>query len=150
MIRIIPATVDDLPEILQLQLLAYQSEARLLGNLDIPPLKQTLDDLHAEFDNGVFLKAVDDDLIVGSVRGRRADGTTYVSKLIVHPDHQGQGIGTRLLAQIESTLPAEHYELFTSDQSLRNLALYDRIGYRQIRTEEVTPTLRLVYLRKTG
>ena len=33
---------EDLQEILDLQYLAYQSEARLLNNMDIPPLKQTL------------------------------------------------------------------------------------------------------------
>ena len=133
-----------------MQLLAYQSEARLLGNPDIPPLKQTLADLRAEYHKGVVLKAVDDELIVGSVRAYCESNTTYISMLIVHPDRQGQGIGTRLLTELESLFPAEHYELFTSDQSLRNLALYERLGYRLVRTEEVTPTLRLVYLRKTG
>lgn len=34
----------DLPEILQLQCIAYQSEADLFGSRDIPPLKHTYDD----------------------------------------------------------------------------------------------------------
>ena len=38
----------DLPEILQLQYLAYQSEADLFGSRDIPPLKQTLDEVIEE------------------------------------------------------------------------------------------------------
>ncbi|WP_295084445.1 hypothetical protein [Ruminococcus sp.] len=40
---ILKAQKDDLQEILQLQYLAYQSEADLFGSRDIPPLKQTLD-----------------------------------------------------------------------------------------------------------
>ena len=148
--RVVPATVDDLPTILQLQLLAYQSEARLLGNPDIPPLKQTLDDLRAEHGKGVVLKAVDGDVIVGSVRGRREGGTTYVSKLMVHLDSQGHGIGSRLLEAIESALPAERFELFTSDQSLRNLELYERVGYRPVRTAEAAPGLRLVYMQRNA
>ncbi len=34
------AEAEDLPAILELQYLAYRSEAELLGNWDIPPLKQ--------------------------------------------------------------------------------------------------------------
>jgi len=39
------ARLEDLQEILRLQHLAYQSEVNLLGNKDIPPLKQTLDEV---------------------------------------------------------------------------------------------------------
>lgn len=42
------ANMDDLQEILNLQYLAYQSEAALFGNKDIPPLKQTLDEVIEE------------------------------------------------------------------------------------------------------
>lgn len=42
------AEIEDLQEILDLQYLAYQSEARLLNNMDIPPLKQTLEDVFKE------------------------------------------------------------------------------------------------------
>ena len=43
------ATENDLREILDLQYLAYQSEAALFESNDIPPLKQTLDELTYEF-----------------------------------------------------------------------------------------------------
>lgn len=42
MVSIVKADREDLDEILRLQYLAYQSEAALLGNMDIPPLKQTI------------------------------------------------------------------------------------------------------------
>lgn len=35
------AELQDLPEILRLQYLAYQSEAALFGSQDIPPLKHS-------------------------------------------------------------------------------------------------------------
>ena len=50
----------DLNEILELQYLAYQSEAKLFGNMDIPPLKQTLEEVYDEFNKGVILKAIID------------------------------------------------------------------------------------------
>ena len=44
-IKIIRDERSDLQEILDLQYLAYQSEAALFRSKDIPPLKQTLDNL---------------------------------------------------------------------------------------------------------
>ena len=40
--RITKAKKEDLKEILDLQYIAYQSEADLFGTQDIPPLKQTI------------------------------------------------------------------------------------------------------------
>ena len=45
---ILKANRNDLQEILQLQYLAYQSEADLFGSRDIPPLKQTIDEVVEE------------------------------------------------------------------------------------------------------
>jgi hypothetical protein len=50
------ARLEDLQEILLLQHLAYQSEAVLLDNYDIQPLKQTLDEVIAEYHKGMELK----------------------------------------------------------------------------------------------
>lgn len=72
---------EDLQEILDLQYLAYQSEAKLFNNRDIPPLKQTLQELVNEYQKGVILKVVDEEgKIIGSVRGCLEDGTFYQYK----------------------------------------------------------------------
>ena len=42
-----PAKAADLPDILDLQYLAYQSEAKLLNNFSIPPLQEKLEALLA-------------------------------------------------------------------------------------------------------
>ena len=69
------ARLEDLQEILLLQHLAYQSEAILLGNKDIPPLKQTLDEMIAEYHKGIILKmVVAGDLIIGSIRAWEMKG----------------------------------------------------------------------------
>ena len=83
--RIKKAEKVDLLEILNLQYLAYQSEARLFDNEDIPPLKQTLVDVENEYQRGVILKALDEDkAIIGSVRAFCDNGTVYIGKLMVH------------------------------------------------------------------
>lgn len=143
------AALSDLPAILKLQHLAYRSEARLLGIPDIPPLKQTLPEVETEYRRGIILKASGPDgRIVGSVRAWGDGDTVFVGKLIVHPDFQGNGIGTRLLTDIERVCPASRYELFTSDKSIKNLRLYERLGYVRFKTEPVSPGLSFVYLEK--
>lgn len=146
--KIDQACTCDLPEIWELQRLAYQSEAILLNNFSIPPLTQTLNEVEIEFQNGVFLKALEDSRIIGSVRGYVKDATLYIGKLIVHPDFRGKGIGTSLLAAIEGLYPACRYELFTSEKSEKNLRLYERQGYRRFAEKSISPELLFVYLEK--
>ncbi len=94
MYTIYKAEKKDLQEILDLQYLAYQSEAALFGSKDIPPLKQTLDEVIEEFHKGVILKMVNDcNVIIGSVRAKEDNGTVYIGKLMVHPEHRRKGYG---------------------------------------------------------
>lgn len=104
--------MDDLQEILNLQYLAYQSEAALFGNKDIPPLKQTLDEVIEEYHKGIILKMVDtDNLIIGSIRAWEMKETVFVGKLMVHPDYRHRGYGTKLLSEIEKYCPQKRYEI---------------------------------------
>ena len=150
MIEIVKAERTDLPEILELQKIAYRSEAELVNNYAIQPLTQTLQELEHEFAKGVVLKAVHaaaKGKVVGSVRGVVSGNTMRIGKLMVHPDSQNQGIGTRLLLEIEKQCPAQRYELFTSAMSGRNLQLYTKHGYKEARRQE-NSGVTLVFLEK--
>lgn len=142
------ADVEDLEEILRLQKLAYQSEAAIYGDNNIPPLVQTLEELIAEANYSVVLKYIEDDKIVGSVRAYKKDGTCHIGKLIVHPDYQNRGIGKKLLAAIENQFQGLRYELFTGHLSEKNLKLYKKLGYREFKTEKIKDGLSLIYLEK--
>ncbi|MBO4524537.1 MAG: GNAT family N-acetyltransferase [Ruminococcus sp.] len=143
------AELSDLKEILQLQYLAYQSEADLFGSRDIPPLKQTLDEVVEEFNSGIILKMVDDkNTIIGSVRAKESDGTVYIGKLMVHPNHRHKGYGTMLLSEIEKCFPDKRYELFTSTRSLDNIRLYQKLGYTIFARKAVNDELEFVYMEK--
>jgi ribosomal protein S18 acetylase RimI-like enzyme len=147
--RIDKANLEDLQEILDLQYLAYQSEAKLFNSPNIPPLTQTLKEVETEFETAVFLKLVNEDgHIVASVRAYSDDGTLHIGKLMVHPDLQGQGIGTKLLREIENTCPHKRYELFTSTKSERNIKLYERMGYVKFKEQNIDSDLKFVFLRK--
>ena len=149
MYTICRAERGDLREILALQYLAYQSEAALFGSRDIPPLKQTLSEVEAEFDRGVILKMLGGNgSIIGSVRAYESDGTVYIGKLMVHPDHRRKGLGSRLLAEIEQCFPHRRYELFTSTRSADNIRLYEKNGYRIFSRKPVSSELEFVYMEK--
>lgn len=143
------AELIDLDEILKLQYLAYQSEAALFGTQDIPPLKQTLEEVKEEFINGIILKMLDEKgNIIGSVRAHEKDGTVFIGKLMVQPDHRHNGLGSRFLGEIENCYPNKRYELFTSTKSVDNIRLYEKLGYKIFKQEAVNDELVFVYMEK--
>ena len=146
---IVKADYKDLQEILRLQYLAYQSEAALFGSKDIPPLKQTIEEVIAEYREGIILKMVDENgVIIGSVRAKESNGTVYIGKLMVHPDHRRSGYGARLLAEVEQFYPGKRYELFTSSRSIDNIKLYQKSGYKEFARKAVNDELLFVYMEK--
>ncbi len=146
---IVRAEYEDLEEILDLQYLAYQSEAELFGSKDIPPLKQKIDAVIEEFNNGIILKMTDDNnTIIGSVRANEKNGTVYIGKLMVHPEHRHKGYGSRLLAAIEGCYPNRRYELFTSTKSVDNIRLYRKMGYTIFDRKPVDDELIFVFMEK--
>ncbi len=147
--RIEKATIDDTQEILILQKLAYMSEAEIYSDFTIKPLHQSLDEIQSEFADKHFLKVCTDGRIVGSVRAYAKEGTCLIGKLIVHPEYQNQGIGTKLLQKIENVFDVvNRYELFTGHKSRKNLYLYEKNGYRIFRRQQVTHDLTLVFMEK--
>ncbi len=145
------ATTNDADEILALQKLAYVSEAEIYDDFGIQPLTQTLNDLAREFATHTVFKAVRDGRIVGSVRTLLDGGTCHVGKLIVHPEAQNQGIGSILMRHLEDYYrEAVRFELFTGHKSLRNLHLYEKLGYREFKRVQVNDHLWLVYMEKSN
>lgn len=147
--RIARAGVEDAAAILALQKLAYESEARLYDDWQLPPLTQTLDSLQAEFASALVLEALDGERLVGAVRARETEGTCHVGRLIVSPQLQGRGIGTRLLRSVEAAFPlVQRFELFTGSRSESNIRLYERLGYRRLREQVLSPAVTLVFMEK--
>ena len=149
MSQILPADISDAAEILALQKLAYQSEAALYGDWSIPPLTQTLDEIKKEFDEMTFLKVCDSGRLIGSVRASIHEGTCYIGRLMVHPEFQREGIGTRLVLAIETEFPdARRFELFTGSRSEGNIRLYVKLDYRIFHTDRLSAQVDLVFMEK--
>ena len=142
------ATSADADAILALQKLAYQTEAAIYGN-EIPPLRQTLDELCDDITTGLVLKLIEDERIMGSVRATIRGDTAHIGRLIVHPEAQGRGFGSMLMAAVEERCSTcRRFELFTGDRSSGNLRLYQRLGYHAFRREAVARDLIFVHLEK--
>ena len=165
-----PAEKADAPEILALQKIAYQSEAEIYGDDSLPAMHQALEDLLKDFeckpnsnppaseivpsdpghaDRVVFLKAMVNGKIIGSVRGHSKGSNAYVNRLVVHPYFQKRGIGKQLMTEIERAFPeASRFEVYTGSKSDRSLVQFHKLGYTDFKTESFTPTITWVYLEK--
>jgi GNAT superfamily N-acetyltransferase len=145
------AAIEDAERILRLQKMAYQSEAKIYHNYNIPPLTQTIAEIKEEFDTQTFFKTVVENTIIGSVRAYSDETSCFIGRLIVHPDTQGKGIGTRLMNAIEGHFSdVQRYELFTGTKSIANIRLYDRLGYKPFKEMVVDKSLSLVFMEKPG
>lgn len=148
-VRISVAESIDLGEILELQKEAYFQEAEIYDDYNIPPLTQKIETLRLEWQKGIVIKAEKKGLIVGSVRAELVDNICKIGKLIVKTDFQNQGIGKKLMMEIERLFDnCSSYELFTGNKSEKNLIFYRKLGYVDYKTEQIDNDLDLIYLQK--
>ena len=132
------AAIHDAQKILEFQILAFHSEAVFYNDFTIPPMVQTIGDMIEDIKTRTVLKITKDGVIIGSVRGYVKDSTGYIGRLIVQPEFQHQGIGSRLMQAIEDKLKsagALRFELFTGDKSERTICLYKSLGYHIFRQQ---------------
>ncbi|MDA4847692.1 GNAT family N-acetyltransferase [Hoeflea poritis] len=58
-------------------------------------------------------------------------GSHHVNVLAVYPEHRGNGIGSRLLAQAEGLIEGATMSLIVSNANRDARRLYERLGYRR-------------------
>lgn len=149
-VAIMPAVAADVREIVELQRIAYRSEAELYDDYNMAPLRQTCDELADDFTKYVFLKAVVDNKIIGSVRAYQdSAGVCHITRLVVYPHYRGKGLGSRLMREIEKAFSAASaYELFTRHRSRRNIYLCEKLGYRVYKSEKRSAGIEHVHFEK--
>ena len=147
------ASFNDLERILDLQKLAYISEAELYDDYSIEPLKQNIEEIRIEYEKGIILKALNNDKdIIGSIRAYKNNDIVFIQKLIVHPDFQNNGIGKCLLKSIEKYFTDINsnieFRLFTGYKSSKNLYLYKKLGYIEFKSEKISENLEFIHFKK--
>ncbi len=147
----IDARPEDVPELLVLQRCCWVQEAVLNDTLDIPALHETLEDVRDWTKTWSVWVLRADHRLVGAVRARLDGDSWEIGRLMVAPDLAGRGFGRRLLAHAEAHAPAgtRRFALFTGARSARNIALYQRAGYRLTEAPAASGHIRgAVYLEK--
>lgn len=141
----------DAGEVLTVQRAAYVTEAQAHGDVALPPLTQTLDELRCELARSTCLAwgYREAGRLIAAVRVELGEAVAELGRLAVVPDRQGSGLGTSLLVHAEEHLPARiaAIELFTGEHSAGNLRLYQRLGYRETHRTPLG-AYELVHLRK--
>jgi len=142
------AKFEDLIDILNIQKEAFLSEAELYNCYDVEPLTQTLESIQNDFNDYLFLKAEYHGEIVGSVKVKNNGDYCYIGKLIVPSKFQNKGIGRKLMTEAEKIFSnIKKYELFTGEKSIKNIKLYESLGYRIIETYPDDKVLGLVIVK---
>lgn len=142
-LSIVPAVPADAGELHTTTRACWLLEAQLHGDLTIPPVVESFDELRATLapDSDWVTWVVrdpDSGRLIGSVRGalRQEDrGPVWeIGRLMVVPDLSGRGIGRALLEFVLNAAPAEarRARLIVGGASTRNQRLYKKAGFRVV------------------
>lgn len=153
---VVTLSAKDAGELFTLQRAAYVTEAQAHEDLNLPPLVESLTEVTNELEKpevDSFGLRDGAQRLVGAVRVRvLPENSPYaeVGRLVVAPDVQGRGLGSRLLELVEERASEEITELklFTGERSVGNLRLYARFGYQETHRVPTSSGYALVYLSK--
>ena len=147
--KMIRAERADIPTLYALQLLAFESEAEMIGSRSVPALMETEADFSDDFDRWITLKLLDEsDTIVGAIRYREDGGIIELGRLMIHPNYRRRGLARVLMSEVDSRYPHRTKELYTCTKSWSNIKLYESMGYMAYEERREPSGLSFVYMRK--
>jgi ribosomal protein S18 acetylase RimI-like enzyme len=84
---------------------------------------------------------------IGMLDVERRPGELCISRIEIHPDYQGQGIGTFIISALadEARQNGQDLVLEVLTVNQRAQALYQRLGMREVARHGVKITMRLTY-----
>ena len=147
--RIAPAVAADIGELYELQLLAFESEAEMIGSREVPALQESREENATDFANWQVLKMLNEEnKIIAAIRYRIDGNIVEVGRVMTHPDYRRQGLAQILLDEVDKAYPDNIKELYTCTKSWTNIRLYEKMGYTNHREVEGGKGLSFVYMRK--
>jgi ribosomal protein S18 acetylase RimI-like enzyme len=131
------ARADDVAALQAIVERAYAPYVERIGRRPAP----MDDDYTARVRDGLVDVIHEDGEILGLIVLVSDGDSLLVENVVVHPSHQGLGVGRALLAHADDTaglLGLAELRLYTNAAMTENLGLYRRLGYREIdrRTED--------------
>src|SRR5512141_3023561 len=129
MIHIRPATEADFPALLQIQKSAFGEYANVYQVSGWTT--ETLDSLREDAKEKHIFVAEAEGVVVGSVRYWTVAGVAVIRLLSVNPAHQGHGVGSGLIRDIEQVATDAHkFYACTMLRTARNIHLFISLGYK--------------------
>lgn len=145
------AAAADVPAMLTLQKLVYQSEAEIYGDTAAPYLVQSPEELKNDLASMRFFRAMMNDKMIGSVRSFSEKGTCYISRLMVDHVYEHHGVGRALVERVEKHFGGDkRFEIFTFRKNKRNIIFFQGLGFRIFKAEKVSDVKEKVYMEKHG
>lgn len=130
-----------------LQRASYTIESQRIGYPDLPPLRETIENLQQLGQQ--FLVFREAEQFVGTVSYVRAGETLEICRLVVSPSHFRQGIARKLLEAVETIQPGiRQITVSTAEKNLPAVTLYEKHGYQVAQRTVLNDGLVLVELHK--
>lgn len=131
-VLIMKATQNDIPEIFSLQE-TIVSETN--NPLCIPFIH--MEELEREHGKGLFLKAIDEaNKIVGVICGSFKKNTLVIFQIIVAHPVQHNGIGEKMLCEIERLCPCKYYQVKMNTKNETVYNFLKKCGYIETESQE--------------
>lgn len=138
MSRLELADIQVVLDLFHLQRESYSVEAEMIGYADIPPLKETLEDLKQcpeEF-TGYYLE----ERLVGAISTMTDTVQVEICRMMVHPEFFRRGIASNLLQQVlQSVHSSQVCKVATGVGNTPAFRLYRKFGFQPTVEREVAP-----------
>ncbi|MFE8701449.1 GNAT family N-acetyltransferase [Cytobacillus sp. FJAT-54145] len=125
---------------------SYKVEAEYIGTYEIPPLKESLQEL---MDCGeTFIGYYEGGEIVGALSYKLEDNEIDIHRVMVDPNHFRKGIARKLIGHVEEHIPSQGMVVCTGAKNTPAVTLYLKLGFEKVRDIEVGHGLVLTQFRK--
>jgi ribosomal protein S18 acetylase RimI-like enzyme len=141
MIKVIDLQNRNLAKVLlELQRASYMIEAELINFFEIPPLKESLEELIECKET--FLGYFEEKALAGAISFTVEGDELTICRMIVHPAHFRKGIAQKLLNEVESrNSQLSVYKVSTGKDNPPAKNLYLKNGFTIVSDFEVVPGL---------
>lgn len=146
MIRL--ANIADIPAI---TCCAEQAYEKYVGRIGKKPMPMVQDFGKAVAEGIVWVIEADNAFAGYLIAYEKTPGSLHVENVAVPPEHQGKGLGKRLLAFAEDLARMRglsQIDLYTNEKMTENLSVYPRLGFIEVDRREEHGFARIYYEKR--